>query len=33
MGLVRFLFELIADGQALIMTQQGVIMFGRRPAP
>ena len=32
MGLVRFRFELIADGQALVMTQQGWIMFGRRAA-
>jgi acyl dehydratase len=33
MGLVRFLFELIADGEAVVMTQTGSIMFGRRPAP
>src|SRR3954467_13569580 len=32
MGLVRFLFELIADGQNVVMTQQGLIMFGRRQA-
>lgn len=32
MGLVRFLFELIADGKDVIMTQKGTIMFGRRQA-
>jgi acyl dehydratase len=30
MGLVRFLFELVADGETAVMSQQGWIMFGRR---
>lgn len=32
MGLVKFLFELIADGQAVVTTQTCSIMFGRRLA-
>ncbi|MDQ0394664.1 MaoC family dehydratase [Labrys monachus] len=32
MGLVKFLFELLADGEAVVMTQACSIMFGRRAA-
>ena len=32
MGLVRFFFELIADGETAVMSQKGYIMFGRRQA-
>jgi acyl dehydratase len=32
MGLVKFLFELLADGEAVVMTQTCSIMFGRRQA-
>ncbi|WP_448953546.1 MaoC family dehydratase [Labrys neptuniae] len=32
MGLVKFLFELIADEKTVVMTQEGSIMFGRRQA-
>ena len=32
MGLVKFLFELLADRQNVVMTQTCSIMFGRRRA-
>ncbi|WP_181161087.1 MaoC family dehydratase [Labrys okinawensis] len=32
MGLVKFLFELIADDKTVVTTQTGSIMFGRRQA-
>src|SRR5262249_10901384 len=32
MGLVKFLFELLADGEAVVMTQTCSIMFGWRQA-
>ncbi|MDQ0473668.1 MaoC family dehydratase [Labrys wisconsinensis] len=32
MGLVRFRFELVADGEAVVLTQEGTIMLGRREA-
>jgi acyl dehydratase len=32
MGLVKFLFELVADDKEVVLTQSGSIMFGRRVA-
>ncbi len=32
MGLVKFRFELAADGEAVVLTQEGTIMLGRREA-